>query len=91
MAIFRVLFEFLSLYYGVFVYYRVLVYGYHEVFTQLCVYMGFPGGSVVKNPPASVEGMGLIPGSRRSLEKEMATHSSIPAWEVLWTEEPGEL
>ena len=23
------------------------------------------------------------------LEKEMATHSSIPAWETLWTEEPG--
>ena len=23
------------------------------------------------------------------LEKEMATHSSIPAWEILWTEEPG--
>ena len=25
------------------------------------------------------------------LEKEMATHSSIPAWEILWTEEPGGL
>ena len=23
------------------------------------------------------------------LEKEMATHSSVPAWEILWTEEPG--
>ena len=53
--------------------------------------MGFPGGSVVKNPSASVDDMGLIPGSRRSLEKEMATHSSIPAWVVLWTEKPGEL
>ena len=28
---------------------------------------GFPGGSVVKNPPASAEDMGLIPGSGRSL------------------------
>ena len=53
--------------------------------------MGFPGGSVVKNPSASVDDMGLIPGSRRSPEKEMATHSSIPAWVVLWTEKPGEL
>ena len=26
-----------------------------------------------------------------SLEKEMATHSSIPAWEIPWTEEPGRL
>ena len=24
-------------------------------------------------------------------EKEMATHSNIPAWEILWTEEPGRL
>ena len=34
---------------------------------------------------------GLIPGSGRSLEKEMATHSSILAREVQWTEEPGGL
>ena len=26
-----------------------------------------------------------------ALEKEMATHSSIPAWEIPWTEEPGGL
>ena len=35
--------------------------------------------------------MGSIPGSGRSLEKEMATHSSILAWETPWTEEPGRL
>ena len=28
------------------------------------------------------------PGQEDPLEKEMATHSSIPAWEILWTEEP---
>ena len=33
----------------------------------------------------------LIPGSGRSSEKEMATHSSVLAWEIPWTEEPGEL
>ena len=33
--------------------------------------------------------MGLIPGLGRSPEKEMATHSSILAWKILWTEEPG--
>ena len=32
-----------------------------------------------------------IPGSGRSLEKEMATHSSILAWRIPWTEEPGRL
>ena len=30
-------------------------------------------------------------GLERSLEEEMATHSSILAWEILWTEEPGGL
>ena len=44
--------------------------------------MGSPGDSVVKNPPANAGAtgdMGSIPGSGRSLEKEMATHSSILA------------
>ena len=53
--------------------------------------MGFPGGSVVKNPPASVGEMCWIPGQENPLEKEMATHSTILAWEILWTEEPGRL
>ena len=33
--------------------------------------------------------MGSIPGLKDLLEKDMATHSSILAWETLWTEEPG--
>ena len=52
---------------------------------------GFPGGSVVENPPTSAGDAGLIPGSGRPLEKEMATHSSILACEISWTEEPGRL
>ena len=46
---------------------------------------------MVKNLPANAGDMGLIPGQEYSLEKEMATHSSIPAWEIPWTEEPGRL
>ena len=47
---------------------------------------------VVKNLPAGyVRDSGSIPGSGRSLEKEMAAHSSILAWRILWTEEPGGL
>jgi len=49
-------------------------------------------GAVVKNPPAKAgdEGdVGLIPGSGRSLEEEIVIHSSILAWKILWTEEPG--
>ena len=53
--------------------------------------MGFPGSSVVKNPPANAGEAGLIPGSGRSLEKELAAHSSVLAWEIPWTEEPGGL
>ena len=44
--------------------------------------MVFPGGSVVKNPPANSRAAGeegSIPGSRKSLEEEMATHSNILA------------
>ena len=33
----------------------------------------------------------LIPGWEDPLEEEIATHSSIPAWEISWTEEPGGL
>ena len=44
--------------------------------------MGFPVGSVVKNLPAKAGDAGLIPGLGRSLEKEMATHSSILAWKI---------
>ena len=49
---------------------------------------------VVKNQPANtgdVRDVGSIPGSGRSLEKEMATCSSIFAWKSPWTEEPGGL
>ena len=50
--------------------------------------MGFPGGSVVKNLPASAGNAGLIPGLGKSLEEGMATYSSILPWEIPWIEEP---
>ena len=53
--------------------------------------MCFPGGSVVKNLPAMQEAWVLSLGGEDPLEKEMATHSSILAWEIPWTEEPGGL
>ena len=53
--------------------------------------MGFPGGSVVKNLPAMQETQVQSLGQEDPLEKAMATHSSILAWEVPWTEEPGGL
>ena len=53
--------------------------------------MGFLGGSVIKNLPANTEDIGLILGSGRSPEKEMATHASILAWKIPWTEESDKL
>ena len=49
---------------------------------------------MVKNLSASagdVRNMGLIPGTGRSLEREMAIAFSILAWKIPWTEEPGRL
>ena len=52
---------------------------------------GFPGGSVVRNLPASAGDLDSILGWEDPLEKEMAVHSSILAWEISRTEEPGGL
>ena len=45
----------------------------------------------MKNPFVNAGDAGLIPRLGRTLEKEMATHSSILAWKILWTEETGGL
>ena len=66
---------------------------------------GFPGGSVVGNPPANAGDWGSVVGNhlpmqetgvhslgqKNPLEEEMATHSSILDWEIPRTEEPGGL
>ena len=55
---------------------------------------GFPGGSAVKNPPAvqKVQEMWVQSlGREDPLEEGMVTHSSILAWRIPWTEEPGRL
>ena len=53
--------------------------------------IGFSGGSVVKNLPAMQEAQIQALGQVDPLEKEMSTRSSILAWEIPWTEEPGGL
>ena len=45
----------------------------------------------VRNPPAMQETRVLSLGWEDSLEKVMATHSSILAWKILWSEEPSGL
>ena len=51
--------------------------------------MVFPGGSAVKNPPAMQDMWIQSLGQEDPLEKGMAAHSSICAWKIPWTEEPG--
>ena len=55
---------------------------------------GFPGGSAVKNLPALQEPqetwVGPL-GGEGPLEEGMATHSTILAWRIPWTEDPGGL
>ena len=50
--------------------------------------MGFPWGSDSKESACSAEDPVSIPGSKKPLEKGMATHSSILAWRILWIGEP---
>ena len=69
-----------------------------DIFKILKLFLGFTGGSEVKNIYLQCRRsvfnpwVGQIPWRRKnSLEKEMATHLSILAWDISWTEEPGGL
>ena len=72
-----------------------MVIGQWEVrFFFLINLMGLPVDAVVKNLPANAGDtrvMSPIPGLERSPGEEMATHSSILAQKIPWTEEPGGL
>ena len=53
--------------------------------------IGFLGGSDSKESVCNAGDLGLIPGSGRSPGEERAMHSSVLAWRIPWTEEPGGL
>ena len=65
------------------------------LFGSYCVKTrAFQVALVIKNLPASageVRKVGSIPGWGKPLEKGKATHSSVLAWRIPWTEEPGRL
>ena len=75
-----------------------IVYGKPDIFYKIdimgtCIYKALVA-LVVKNPPGNagdLRDLSLIPGSGRSPEKKMATHSCILGWEIQWTEESGGL
>ena len=63
-----------------------------SVFCQLIKSLGFPGGLVLEKLPASAVDTNLVPGSGRSPGGGSGNpHSSILAWRISWTEEPGRL
>ena len=53
--------------------------------------LGFPGGSMVKSPPAVQETWLQSLGREDPLEKEVATHPNTLAWEIPWTGGPDKL
>ena len=55
------------------------------------VFLGFPEAQTVKNLNAIQETWVRSLGWEDPLEKGIATHCSIPAWRIPWTEEPGRL
>ena len=57
---------------------KILIFIYIHIHVCICIY-SFPGGSVAKNPPACAEDAGSFQSQEDSLEKAMATHSSILA------------
>ena len=64
------------------------------IWSDLIWLVGFPGGSLVKNPPAMQETQETRVwslGQENPLEKNMATHSNILVWIILWSVEPGGL
>ena len=52
------------------------------------LYVGFPGGSLLNTLPALWEIRVRFLGQENPLEEGMATHSSLLAWRIPWTEEP---
>ena len=57
----------------------------------LLVTLGFPAGSDGEESACNAEDMGWIWVGKTPLEKGMAPHSSVLAWRIPWTEEPGGL
>ena len=55
------------------------------------IYLGFLGGSDGKESTCNAGDSGSIPGLGQSPGEEGGTHSSILAWRIPWTEEPGGL
>ena len=69
-----------------------MIYFTHDNIHVTCIFLGASlVAQLIKNLPAMQETPGRFLGWEDPLEKGMATHSSILAWRIPWTEEPGGL
>ena len=66
-----------------------VVANFMDLGVDINIDQGFPGGTNGKESTCNARDLGSILGGEDPLEKEMATHSSILAWRIAWTEEPG--
>ena len=64
---------------------------YYQLNPQYLHCLGFPGSSDGKESACTAGAQGSAPGSGRSPGEGNSNHSSILAWRIPWTEEPGEL
>ena len=64
------------------IYIYIYIYTHTYIHTYTHIYRDFPGGSVVKNPPAMQESWLRSLSWENPLEEEMATYSSILAWKI---------
>ena len=62
-----------------------------SLYQALARQKGSPGGSYIRESACNSRKPALIPGSGRSPKEKVATHSSIPAWRIPWTEKRGRL
>ena len=68
---------------------RTFIYRFLNIY--LFIYVFWLVAKMAKNPPAMWETWVRCLGQEDPLEKGMVTHSSILAWRITWTEEPGRL
>ena len=81
----------ICMYVYIYTYIHMYVYIYIYMYLYTHTHTGFSGGSAEKNLPTMQEMQVRSLGWEDPLEKEMATHSSIIAWRIPWTEEPSKL
>ena len=69
----------------------ILIYKEYEASQVVLVEKNLPANSGYIRDGGLIPGLGRSPGGGDSLEENMASHSSVLAWRIPWTEEPGGL